>query len=904
MRIAVDLAKASTEIVDLTDKLNPRVGDGDLGLPFHITNNGENVDMHNKDIEFISQDPDGNDIYVAGTVDTSTSGDNAYEGDVTFKFPEGTFKCPGNYDVDNTMFRVVNKADNTVISTVNVKLQVLDDGASRFNFDPTKTGYNSRMEDLLKEFKEDHQKKLDEITQQGQDILNDAKIKAAKIIDDAKTQSSTTLSEAEAQAKKIIDDATKESQKSLDEIKQLNNEAKGNVAGDTASTATQAKALANMNRGLLYDQQTEIGNARGRYTTLSHRENAQDEEINRKEDRQNANENYAALQTKDADQDKAIAAKADQSFILDYLSQMKLEPEGVKNEAELTTLYPNGHAGLMITVDTGHAWVWSDKDKIWKDCGQYQVIGLDNTTINKISGMIAEFKQNVVDNTKELANHEQRLTTAESNLKNDERQLTNVVTAGHFADFELEDQVGEYITDEGGHRISVKKWSITTDKTLTQSDVPADAQAVGDSLIEKPEKYGFPTLYLYGDKILTLHDKKGTLKSDIRYSFPAENISGKLTKLKVQGSSTATLPKKNYTIVFDQPVELFPHYGMQKKYVVKANMTDYSQLRNIGCAKLWGQVRSLRVNADDAIMADANDYLTDSDGNHIVAETDPQLAIGGNFGAVDGFPIAVYINGKYWGLYTFNIPKDDWMAKMPKKYGYAIISANYALFNTHTNLNDDLMGLEFCGTQNYDWVVKSVNKLIDSVMASYQSKDDFDKAVSPLLDLDSAIDYYTYSVMINNTDGMTRNYLMQTFDGIKWYFAVYDIDLAFGRTAATNDFQSPDYGGEHARVGGITFENLTSESRIFYQLWKFHKADILARYKKLANSVLSATTVGTDFTNWEKDTPLPLINQEAKLWPSTTHTSTNNIDQIRWWYSERINFLNQLAAEEETKTNN
>lgn len=901
MRVSVDLAKASIEIVDLSDKLNPRVGDGGLSLPFHITNNGEVVDMHDNDIEFISQDPDGNDIYVSGTVDTSTNGDNAYQGDVTFKFPQGTFKVPGNYDTTKTMFRIVS--NNTVLSTVNVKLNVLPDGTPEFNFDPTKTGYNSRLEDLLKQYQDEHDKKIADIDKQGQDIINSAKDQATKLINDTQAQVNTVLSNANAQAKKVLEDATTQTQQSLDEIKQLNNEAKGNVAGDTATTANQAKSQANLNAGLLHDQQKEIGEARGRYTSLSRREIAQDDEINRKEDRQNANENYAAISLRDDGQDKEIAKKADMSFIMDYLSKMKLEPEGVKTSSDLTTLYPNGHPGLMIAVDTGHAWVWSDVDKKWTDCGQYQVIGLDNTTINKISGMIGNFQQDVLDNKTKIADHEQRLTKDEATLEDDRRKIVNVYSAGHFADFDLMNQVGEYVTDESGHHISVNKWNIITDKTLTKSDVPADAKAVGDSLIEKPEKYGFPTMYLYGDKILTLHDKKGALTSDIRYSFPAYNISGNLKKLKVQGASTATLPKKNYTIVFDQPVEIFPNYGMQKKYVLKANMTDYSQLRNIGCAKLWGNVRQLRIKAADAIKADDQTYLTDSNGNHITGETDPQLSIGGDFGAVDGFPIAVYINGEYWGLYTFNIPKDGWMAKMSNKYGNAIVSANYALFDHHTNLKEGYMGLEYCGTLDSDWVVKSVNNLIDSINTTYKTQADFDNAVTPLLDLDSAIDYYAYSVMINNTDGMTRNYLLQTFDSKKWYFAVYDIDLAFGRTAATNDFQAPDYGGSHARMGGITFENLTSESKIFAQLWKFHKADILARYKKLANSVMSSAQVGTDFTNWQRLIPLPLINEEAKVWPSTTHSSTNNIEQIRWWYTERINFLNRLVTEEEQQSN-
>ena len=61
-RITVDLTKASTETLDLTSVLNPRVGDGQLSVPLHIiygtddSGNDDPVDMRDKDIEFLSQD--------------------------------------------------------------------------------------------------------------------------------------------------------------------------------------------------------------------------------------------------------------------------------------------------------------------------------------------------------------------------------------------------------------------------------------------------------------------------------------------------------------------------------------------------------------------------------------------------------------------------------------------------------------------------------------------------------------------------------------------------------------------------------------------------------------------------------------------------------------------------------
>ena len=35
-----------------------------------------------------------------------------------------------------------------------------------------------------------------------------------------------------------------------------------------------------------------------------------------------------------------------------------------------------------------------------------------------------------------------------------------------------------------------------------------------------------------------------------------------------------------------------------------------------------------------------------------------------NNGAIDGFPVEIYINDEFLGVYTWNIPKDAWMFDM------------------------------------------------------------------------------------------------------------------------------------------------------------------------------------------------------------------------------------------------
>ena len=608
---------------------------------------------------------------------------------------------------------------------------------------------------------------------------------------------------------------------------------------------------------------------------------------------------------------KTIKADLYNSFN-EKLATMRLSPEAFANVAALQAKYPQGNDQLNVTVDTGHLWIWYNG--AWKDSGQYQTVGLDREALNLIEEEVLskteEIKASLYNQQQQLYDHNNKLNQAadrindqqteldkhESELKLDRTDIQDIRGVGSLKNIELLDENGNRLVDNSGVVIGGQRWLVNTDKTLSQDDLPADAKAVGDALVTKPDAYGIPILYLYGDGIPSLKSKADSLSNGISFRFPSFNISGNLDKIKVQGQSSTSLAKKNYTLQFDHSVEIFPEYGKQNKYVIKADMTDFSHVRNTGCAKIWGKVRETRIRADDAIKLNDTDYLVDNLGNHIVGESDPQLSIGGTYGAIDGFPIAVYINDRYWGLYDFTIQKDACMAKMTKKDGNAIVSANYTQLDKPIILDGSDMDIEFCGSKDTDWVVSSINTLVDTLTAHYTSATDFDNAISSLLDIDSAIDYYVYSAAIDNSDGVGRNYLLQTWNGKKWYVAAYDLDYTFGRSFRVPALMSPLYNGDDYYNGGITLANLASGNRIFYQLWKLHKEDIIARYKELVAGPLSSGAVSTLLTNYAYKIPNALLNQEDKTWPQTQLSGISNLSQIRWWYMEHINFLNSLVA--------
>lgn len=157
-----------------------------------------------------------------------------------------------------------------------------------------------------------------------------------------------------------------------------------------------------------------------------------------------------------------------------------------------------------------------------------------------------------------------------------------------------------------------------------------------------------------------------------------------------------------------------------------------------------------------------------------------------NGGAIDGFPIMVAINDEYQGIYTLNIPKDKWMFGMTDGAKECILTAEThakgTQFAEEAKVDKTDFEMEYVPDEsNTQWVKDSVNTLIRAVMNfSGTTAADVESALSPYLDLDSAVDYFIITSMFALTDNLDKNYILMTFDGVKWAFSEYDLDTAFG----------------------------------------------------------------------------------------------------------------------------
>lgn len=369
--------------------------------------------------------------------------------------------------------------------------------------------------------------------------------------------------------------------------------------------------------------------------------------------------------------------------------------------------------------------------------------------------------------------------------------------------------------------------------------------------------YSLPVLAFEGDISAMTKANPVTLN----YTFGEH--SGTLT-CKWQGNSSLAYDKKNYTIKFDTAFEVNDGWGEHQKYVLKANYMDFSHCRNVVSAKLWGQIVAARATENTALKACPN------------------------YGVIDGFPITLTINGEYYGVYTMNIPKDPWMMNMGSGTNECILCAGNACPSNFfkaaaTLVDDDDLEIEYITDEsNTAWAVTSVNNLINACINSDGS--DLDTTIATMLDWDSAIDYYIFVALLRGDDMVGKNYLLNTYDGTKWFFGAYDMDSVFGLHWSGQSFLPATTGTTFA----ASMAKIAENHRLF-ELIKTYKKDALkARYKELRTGVMSEDNVGMMFRNFAGQIPAPLLDEDNKKWTKIPNTNGNNVQQILDWYRLRV----------------
>ena len=374
---------------------------------------------------------------------------------------------------------------------------------------------------------------------------------------------------------------------------------------------------------------------------------------------------------------------------------------------------------------------------------------------------------------------------------------------------------------------------------------------------------------------------KDDVLAEMTYISKTINFHSYIT-IKCQGTSSMKYPKKNFTIKLFNNAERtdklkvdFKGWGKQNKFCLKANWIDLSHARNIVSARLWGDVVKSRDNYN---------------------ELPELLRTSPNQGAVDGFPIKVYANGIYQGRYTWNIPKDKWMANMDDELDTHCIlcGENYdgGCFRTlpiidGSDWSDEIH--DVCP----DSIKTKWNDVVNFIMTS--SDEEFKVNLKNYFDVQSLIDYHIFGMAMCGLDSYGKNQMYMTYDGNKWIASMYDLDSTWGLYWNGETMVSYDYARTkfedmvNGRQGNLLYERLEKN---FYE-------ELQTRWNELKNGALSLTNIINRFERFTDVTTADLIKEDyASTTAGGNYTSIpsiakNNIQQIRNFAASRRTYTDE-----------
>ena len=412
-------------------------------------------------------------------------------------------------------------------------------------------------------------------------------------------------------------------------------------------------------------------------------------------------------------------------------------------------------------------------------------------------------------------------------------------------------------------------------KNYTDNEI---AGVTGVSKVE-PEALDMPKVFFYGNALPTTKDNVNLTMEYISNTAKFRSF----VKLKCQGTSSMSYAKKNFTVSMfsdeSRNTKLkkdFKGWGPQSKFCLKANYVDTTHTRNLSGAKV----------AYDMVQSRPDSPFKQ------------QLLQCPRNGAVDGFPIKLYFNGEFYGIYTWNIPKDGWMFNMDKSNPNHVVlcaerntDGNSSLINScqfrklWTDGDGGDWSVEF-GTYSTD-MVASFNRCINFVMTA--TDQEFHDNIGEYFDLYSLLDYYCFSYLACHLDGLAKNMLMVTYDGVIWGACLYDMDSIYGvhwngNSYVATNYQCPEQYQE--RFSGL-----------WPRIERCFATELYARYRELRQGALSLSNIIKHVEEIYDVIPDRVFADEKAKWTGLPQVNTNTMTRFRNYMRDRAVYVDAQMEE-------
>ena len=370
----------------------------------------------------------------------------------------------------------------------------------------------------------------------------------------------------------------------------------------------------------------------------------------------------------------------------------------------------------------------------------------------------------------------------------------------------------------------------------------------------------------------------------VRLTMGGEVVEDDIS-IAYQGNSTLTDPKKGLSIDTANKHRIGEWIEFDS-FHLKAYWTDWMHARDLVGNKLLEQIYLSRSMETRRPFMTANNF--DPSDDRLNSDTGVRCHI-------DGFPVELYINGTYWGLYSWNVKKDRNNYALSKndnqhimvECGYDgavnpstgdIVWTSCEFRNPKTVKNAD--GTKYDGDNPQEIQDGDVKKswvrfctFLHSITAATTKAE-----VAQYIDIEDFVDYTVLADALLNSDTFRNNILWTCWDATvesdvavsgRWHPLTYDMDLTFGKSkvfgSMYNKFFTHPWSVD---VWSLWANAKTPEMVLLRQIFA---DEIAARYRELrACGILSAVNIMNLFDSWTNAVGYDALKREHTRWPSAT----------------------------------
>lgn len=382
-------------------------------------------------------------------------------------------------------------------------------------------------------------------------------------------------------------------------------------------------------------------------------------------------------------------------------------------------------------------------------------------------------------------------------------------------------------------------------RRVSNDDIVKNVIAQEKDLRKQEDSYNFcfnnntlSTMRLYSDEVENkVSNMTNTNKITMRAVYRSTNTEKygqpfelKYCKVYWQGTSSLDYIRKNYNLeLYDDDLQEFyyspyPNSVQEYLFCLKCDYMESSHARNVGIGNLinkyWYTSKNPAQLKDDMVQ-----------------------------NAIQGFPMLLYINDEFMGVYNFNTDRYS-----NASFGYTgdeclayEVSANSdttaGAFITYDKTKHEGNEIDYYKTDFmclYPPTRRAGNDTMDEIKAlvTFVDKSSDEEFITNInnnlyFNKEYLLRYLIYCLIMGAVDSLGKNMKLATWDGGKtWYPQIYDCDTTMGLDNSGMLFYDTNI-----KIQAGVYN--TSNSRLWSRLMELMWADIQAEYTKMRNTTLT-----------------------------------------------------------------